>query len=72
MLSICVLQFFQILNKETNLNVSEPLSSSTGVGPSFKKHTNIKMNGTKDFSNYTGKNYAINNTFSIAYTSKYD
>lgn len=44
--------FFQILNNETNLNVSKSVSSTVGVETSFKKHPNIEVNYTKDFNNY--------------------
>lgn len=44
--------FFQILNNETNLNISKSISSTIGIETSFKKHPNLEINYTKDFSNY--------------------
>ncbi|WP_296383191.1 carboxypeptidase-like regulatory domain-containing protein [Winogradskyella sp.] len=44
--------FYQILNNETNLNVSKSISSTIGVETSFKNHPNIELNYTNDFSNY--------------------
>ena len=43
---------YQILNDETNLNSSKSIASTIGIETSFKKHPNIELNYTKDFSNY--------------------
>lgn len=53
--------FFQILNNETNLNISKSISSTVGLETSFKKHPNLELNYTKDFSNYQAR--GINNEF---------
>tara|TARA_R110002051_G_scaffold56285_1_gene104541 strand:+ start:124193 stop:126889 length:2697 start_codon:yes stop_codon:yes gene_type:complete len=53
--------FFQILNNETNLNISKSISSTIGVETSFKKHPNLEINYTKDFSNYQAR--GISNAF---------
>ncbi|WP_417859846.1 carboxypeptidase-like regulatory domain-containing protein [Winogradskyella sediminis] len=49
---------FQILNNETNLNISKSISSTIGIETSFKNYPNIEINYTKDFNNYK----ALNNT----------
>ncbi|MGB1232413.1 MAG: TonB-dependent receptor [Winogradskyella sp.] len=43
---------FQLLNNDTNLNISKSIASTIGLETSFKKHPNIELNYTKDFSNY--------------------
>ena len=43
---------FQILNDETNLNISKSISSTVGIETFFKNHPNIEINYTKDFSDY--------------------
>jgi len=53
--------FFQILNNETNLNISKSLSSTVGIETSFKSHPNLEINYTKDFSNYKAR--GLNNEF---------
>jgi hypothetical protein len=53
--------FFQILNNETDLNISKSISSTVGLETSFKKHPNLELNYTKDFSNYQAR--GINNEF---------
>ncbi|MBU2928094.1 carboxypeptidase-like regulatory domain-containing protein [Winogradskyella psychrotolerans] len=49
---------FQILNNETNLNISKSIASTIGIETSFKNYPNIEINYTKDFNNYK----ALNNT----------
>jgi hypothetical protein len=44
--------FYQILNSETNLNISKSISSTIGFETFFKNFPNIELNYTKDFSNY--------------------
>ncbi len=44
--------FYQILNDETNLNVSKSISSTIGLETFFKNFPNLELNYTKDFSNY--------------------
>lgn len=53
--------FFQILNTETNLNISKSVSATAGVETSFKNHPNIEVNYTKDFNNYKAR--GIKNEF---------
>ncbi|WP_225035367.1 carboxypeptidase-like regulatory domain-containing protein [Winogradskyella sp. SM1960] len=48
--------YFQILNDETNLNVSKSIASTIGVETSFKNHPNLEINYTKDFNNYKALN----------------
>ena len=52
---------FQILNDETNLNISKSISSTVGIETFFKKHPNLEINYTKDFSNYKAR--GLNNEF---------
>lgn len=47
--------FFQILNDDTNLNISKSLSSTVGIETLFKDHPNIEVNYTKDFSDYEAR-----------------
>lgn len=49
---------FQILNNETNLNISKSISSTIGIETFFKNYPNVEINYTKDYSNYK----ALNNT----------
>ncbi|EPR74044.1 TonB-dependent receptor [Winogradskyella psychrotolerans RS-3] len=51
---------FQILNNETNLNISKSISSTIGVETSFKNHPNLEINYTKDFNNYKALNNVSN------------
>lgn len=53
--------FFQIINNDTNLNISKSVSNTVGIETSFKKYPNLEVNYTKDFSNY--KANAIDNEF---------
>lgn len=53
--------FFQILNNSTDLNISKSVSGTAGIETSFKKHPNLEVNYTKDFSNYKAR--AISNAF---------
>lgn len=53
--------FFQLLNTDTNLNISKSLSSTFGIETFFKDHPNIEINYTKDFSNYKAR--GIENKF---------
>ncbi|MFD2916965.1 carboxypeptidase-like regulatory domain-containing protein [Psychroserpens luteus] len=53
--------FYQILNSETNLNISKNMSSTLSIETSFKKHPNIEIGYTKDFNNY--KSIAGENNF---------
>ncbi|REE27811.1 carboxypeptidase-like protein [Winogradskyella pacifica] len=52
--------YFQILNSETNLNVSKSISSTIGIETSFKNHPNVEINYTKDFNNYKALNNVSN------------
>ncbi|WP_299102421.1 carboxypeptidase-like regulatory domain-containing protein [uncultured Winogradskyella sp.] len=47
---------YQILNEDTNLNISKSISSTVGIETFFKNHPNIEINYTKDFSNYKASN----------------
>lgn len=47
---------YQILNDDTNLNISKSISSTVGMETFFKNHPNIEINYTKDFSNYKASN----------------
>ncbi|WP_218843371.1 carboxypeptidase-like regulatory domain-containing protein [Winogradskyella wichelsiae] len=51
---------FQILNNETNLNISKSISSTIGVETSFKNHPNLEISYTKDFNNYKALNNVSN------------
>lgn len=53
--------FFQILNNDTNLNISKSISGTVGIETSFKKHPNLELKYTKDYSNFQAN--AINNEF---------
>ncbi len=44
--------FFQIVNTETNKNISKNVSGTLSAETSFKKHPNIEIGYTKDFNNY--------------------
>jgi hypothetical protein len=44
--------FYQILNDQTNLNISKTVSSTLSIETYFKKHPNVEVGYTKDFSNY--------------------
>lgn len=44
--------FYQILNNDTNLNISKSISSTVSIETFFKNHPNIEIGYTKDFSNY--------------------
>ncbi|MDG5491168.1 carboxypeptidase-like regulatory domain-containing protein [Psychroserpens sp. SPM9] len=44
--------FYQILNEQTNLNISKTISSTLSFETSFKNHPNIEVGYTKDFNNY--------------------
>ncbi|MBT8245406.1 MAG: carboxypeptidase regulatory-like domain-containing protein, partial [Winogradskyella sp.] len=50
--------FFQILNTNTNLNISKSISTTIGVETSFKNHPNIELKYTKDFSNYKANGFS--------------
>ncbi|WP_246296703.1 carboxypeptidase-like regulatory domain-containing protein [Winogradskyella vidalii] len=52
--------FYQILNNETNLNVSKSIASTIGIETSFKNHPNVEINYTKDFNNYKALNNVSN------------
>lgn len=45
--------FYQILNNETNLNISKSISSTVSAETFFKNHPNIEIGYTKDFNNYS-------------------
>lgn len=51
---------YQILNDETNLNVSKSIASTIGVETSFKNHPNLEINYTKDFNTYKALNNISN------------
>ncbi|WP_241485251.1 carboxypeptidase regulatory-like domain-containing protein [Psychroserpens damuponensis] len=53
--------FYQILNNQTNLNVSKSISSTLSIETSFKNHPNLELGYTKDFNNY--KSIAGENNF---------
>lgn len=53
---------FQIINNNTNLNVSKSVSGTVGIETAFKNYPNLEINYTKDFSNY--KASGITNSFS--------
>jgi hypothetical protein len=44
--------FYQILNNETNLNISKSISSTLSAETFFKEFPNLEIGYTKDFSNY--------------------
>lgn len=44
--------FFQIVNTETNKNISKNVSGTISAETSFKKHPNIEIGYTKNFNNY--------------------
>jgi len=44
--------FYQILNNETNLNISKNVSTTLSTETFFKNFPNIEIGYTKDFSNY--------------------
>lgn len=44
--------FYQILNDETNLNISKSISSTVSAETFFKNYPNVELGYTKDFSNY--------------------
>jgi len=48
--------FYQILNNETNLNISKSIASTIGIETSFKNHPNLEINYTKDFNTYKALN----------------
>lgn len=50
--------FYQILNNNTQLNISKAFSSTFSAETFFKNHPNIELGYTKDFSNYN----ALGNT----------
>ncbi|RCW93800.1 hypothetical protein [Winogradskyella arenosi] len=52
--------FYQILNNETNLNISKSIASTIGVETSFKNHPNLEINYTKDFNTYKALNNVSN------------
>jgi len=58
--------FYQILNDETNLNISKTIASTLSIETSFKKHPNIEIGYTKDFNSYksrVGENNFENDRF---------
>ncbi|WP_179333746.1 TonB-dependent receptor [Winogradskyella costae] len=52
--------FYQILNNDTNLNVSKSIASTIGIETSFKNHPNVEINYTKDFNTYKALNNVSN------------
>ncbi len=44
--------FYQILNDNTNLNISKSVSSTVSAETFFKNYPNLELGYTKDFSNY--------------------
>lgn len=48
--------FFQILNEQTNLNISKSISSTISAETFFKNYPNIEIGYTKDFNNYRSSN----------------
>lgn len=44
--------FYQILNNETNLNISKSVASTVSAETFFKNYPNIELGYTKDFSHY--------------------
>ncbi len=60
--------FFQILNNQTNKNISKSLSNTISAESFFKNFPNLEIGYTKDFSNYRSfgtKNKFENNRFFI-------
>ncbi|MFT5848624.1 carboxypeptidase regulatory-like domain-containing protein, partial [Psychroserpens sp.] len=58
--------FYQLLNGQTNLNISKNMSSTLSIETSFKSHPNIEVGYTKDFNNYKflgGENNFENDRF---------
>ena len=58
--------FYQILNDQTNLNISKNISSTLSIETSFKKHPNVEIGYTKDYNNYKflgGENNFENDRF---------
>lgn len=58
--------FYQIVNDQTNLNISKSISSTLSIETSFKNHPNIEVGYTKDFNNYKflgGENNFENDRF---------
>ena len=53
--------FYQILNDQTNLNISKNISSTLSIETSFKNHPNLEIGYIKDFNNY--KSIAGENNF---------
>lgn len=53
--------FYQILNNNTNLNISKSISGTIGFETFFKNFPNLEVNYTKDFNNY--KANSVVNTF---------
>ena len=47
--------FFQIVNTETNKNISKAISGTISAETSFKKHPNIEIGYKKDFNNYRSR-----------------
>ena len=65
--------FFQILNNNTNLNISKSVSTTVSAETFFKNYPNIELGYTKDFSNYRSTgiiNKFENNKFFV--TLEYD
>lgn len=47
--------FYQILNDQTNLNISKSVSSTISAETFFKNYPNIEIGFTKDFNNYRSR-----------------
>lgn len=47
--------FFQIVNNETNKNISKNISGTLSAETSFKKYPNIEIGYTKNFNNYRSR-----------------
>lgn len=52
--------FYQILNGETNLNISKSVSSTVSAETFFKNFPNFEVGYTKDFNNYRSVNTTNN------------
>lgn len=53
--------FYQILNKDTHLNISKSISSTASVETLFREYPNIEVGYTKDFNSY--KSFSQINNF---------
>ena len=52
--------FYQLLNDETQFNISKSVSGTLGMETHFKNYPNLELNYTKNFNSYNANN-TINN-----------